>query len=107
LRSAAAPSVEEDDSEPSLISGQDALIMASAFRQMMRKPDFTMRPDEEGESPEDKYVREQAEMIKEQLLEDGKKIIGVRRERGVSIQEINEVDTAVNTTYGSDVVSSL
>ncbi|KAG8727807.1 hypothetical protein FRC12_022206 [Ceratobasidium sp. 428] len=107
LRSAAAPSVEEDDSEPGLISGQDALIMAEAFRQTMRKPDLTMRPDEEGESPEDKYVREQAEMIQEQLLEDGKKIIGVRRERGVSIQEINEVDAAVNTIYGGGVVPSL
>ncbi|KAG8781335.1 hypothetical protein FRC12_021971 [Ceratobasidium sp. 428] len=107
LRSAAAPSVEEEDSEPGLISSQDASIMAEAFRQMMRKPDLTMRPDEEGESPEDKYVREQAEMIKEQLLEDGKKIIGVRRERGVSIQEINEVDIAVNTIYGGGVVPSL
>ncbi|KAG8721423.1 hypothetical protein FRC09_007928 [Ceratobasidium sp. 395] len=92
LLSAAAPSVEEDDSEPSLISGQDALIMASAFRQMMRKPDLTMRPEEEGESPEDKYVREQAEMIKEQLLEDGKKILRFRVRFSINRDQSQKVD---------------
>ncbi|KAG9120612.1 hypothetical protein FRC07_003827 [Ceratobasidium sp. 392] len=67
------------------ISGQDAAIMASAFRQMMRKPDFATRPEEEGESPEEKNAREQAEMMKEQLAEEGRDIQSVRSERGVRV----------------------
>lgn len=34
------------------ISGQDAAIMADAFRMALRKPDFADRPLEEGESPD-------------------------------------------------------
>ncbi|KAG8739394.1 hypothetical protein FRC10_005660 [Ceratobasidium sp. 414] len=67
------------------ISGQDAAIMAKAFREMMRKPDFAMRPDEEDESPEERNAREQAEMMKEQLAEEGRDIQSVRSERGVRV----------------------
>ncbi|KAF8598481.1 hypothetical protein BDV93DRAFT_561302 [Ceratobasidium sp. AG-I] len=77
------------------ISGQDAAIMASAFRAKMRKPDFATRPEEEGESPEEKSAREeaemmraemmQAEMLKEQLAEEGRDIQSVRSERGVRV----------------------
>ncbi|QRV77338.1 transmembrane protein [Ceratobasidium sp. AG-Ba] len=67
------------------ISGQDAAIMATAFRQMMRKPDFASRPEEEGESPEEKNAREQAELLKEQLAEEGRDIQSVRSERGVRV----------------------
>ncbi|KAG8778427.1 hypothetical protein FRC12_024989 [Ceratobasidium sp. 428] len=60
--------------------------MASAFRQMMRKPDFATRPEEEGESPEEKNAREQAELqMKEQLAEEGRDIQSVRSERGVRV----------------------
>lgn len=77
------------------ISGQDAAIMASAFRAKMRKPDFAGRPEEEGESPEEKSAREEAEllraemvqteMLKEQLAEEGRDIQSVRSERGVRV----------------------
>ncbi|CAE7202656.1 unnamed protein product [Rhizoctonia solani] len=63
------------------ISGQDAAILAGAFRAMMRKPDFANRPDEEGESPEEKNARE----LKEQLAEEGRDIQSVRSERGVRV----------------------
>ncbi|KDN33621.1 hypothetical protein RSAG8_13285, partial [Rhizoctonia solani AG-8 WAC10335] len=63
------------------ISGQDAAILAGAFRAMMRKPDFASRPDEEGESPEEKNARE----LKEQLAEEGRDIQSVRSERGVRV----------------------
>ncbi|KAH7337225.1 hypothetical protein B0J17DRAFT_719132 [Rhizoctonia solani] len=68
------------------ISGQDAAIMASAFRAMMRKPDFANRPDEEGESPEEKNARE----MKEQLAEEGRDIQSVRSERGVRVHNTAE-----------------
>lgn len=38
-------------SDAGLFSGQDAAIMADAFRKALRKPDFADRPLEEGESP--------------------------------------------------------
>lgn len=72
------------------ISGQDAAIMASAFRAMMRKPDFASRPEEEGESPEERNAREQAEMMKEQLAEEGRDIQSVRSERGVRVHNTAE-----------------
>ncbi|KAG9080376.1 hypothetical protein FRC06_006662 [Ceratobasidium sp. 370] len=71
--------------ETGLISGQDAAIAAKAFREMMRKPDFATRPEEEGESPEERDAREQAEMMKEQLAEEGRDIQSVRSERGVRV----------------------
>ncbi|KAB5590677.1 hypothetical protein CTheo_5873 [Ceratobasidium theobromae] len=67
------------------ISGQDAAIMASAFRARLRKPDFATRPDEEGESPEERDAREQTELLKEQLAEEGRDIQSVRSERGVRV----------------------
>ncbi|EUC63200.1 transmembrane protein, putative [Rhizoctonia solani AG-3 Rhs1AP] len=68
------------------ISGQDAAILAGAFRAMMRKPDFASRPDEEGESPEEKNARE----LKEQLAEEGRDIQSVRSERGVRVHTTAE-----------------
>ncbi|KAG8728116.1 hypothetical protein FRC11_011776 [Ceratobasidium sp. 423] len=68
------------------ISGQDAAIVASAFRAMLRKPDFANRPDEEGESPEEKNARE----MKEQLAEEGRDIQSVRSERGVRVHTTAE-----------------
>ncbi|KAJ1303101.1 hypothetical protein OPQ81_011302 [Rhizoctonia solani] len=68
------------------ISGQDAAIVASAFRNMMRKPDFASRPEEEGESPEEKNARE----LKEQLAEEGRDIQSVRSERGVRVYNTAE-----------------
>ncbi|KAG9127556.1 hypothetical protein FRC07_012301 [Ceratobasidium sp. 392] len=92
--------LEDKESGSGPISGQDAAIMAAAFRQMVRKPDFATRPDEEGESPESIYVQEQAEMMKEQIVQDGKKIQGVRRERDVQVKE-NETRAAVTrVTHG-------
>ncbi|KAF8752600.1 hypothetical protein RHS01_07561 [Rhizoctonia solani] len=68
------------------ISGQDAAIMASAFRAMLRKPDFASRPEEEDESPEERNVRD----MKEQLAEEGRDIQSVRSERGVRVHNTAE-----------------
>ncbi|QRW19958.1 hypothetical protein RhiXN_08933 [Rhizoctonia solani] len=67
-------------------SGQDAAIMASAFRAMLRKPDFASRPEEEDESPEERNVRD----MKEQLAEEGRDIQSVRSERGVRVHNTAE-----------------
>jgi hypothetical protein len=68
------------------ISGQDAAIMASAFRAMLRKPDFANRPEEEDESPEERNARD----MKEQLAEEGRDIQSVRSERGVRVHNTAE-----------------
>ncbi|KAG8695741.1 hypothetical protein FRC08_007577 [Ceratobasidium sp. 394] len=45
------------------ISSQDAAIMISAFRQMMRKPDFTMRPEDEGDAPQNTPEEEYTQLF--------------------------------------------
>ena len=63
-------------------SGADAAIVADAFRQALRKPDFAGRPVEEGESPEN---REEEELISRELAEEGRDIRSVSSARDVRV----------------------
>lgn len=63
-------------------SGADAAIVADAFRQALRKPDFAGRPVEEGESPEN---REDTELISRELAEEGRDIRSVSSARDVRV----------------------
>ena len=63
-------------------SGADAAIVADAFRQALRKPDFAGRPVEEGESPEN---REEEGLITRELAEEGRDIRSVSSARDVRV----------------------
>lgn len=65
-------------------SGADAAIVADAFRQALRKPDFAGRPVEEGESP-DQPEPEHQELIDRELAEEGRDIRSVSSARDVKV----------------------
>ncbi|KAG6853044.1 hypothetical protein C0991_007300 [Blastosporella zonata] len=72
-------------------SGEDAAIMADAFRKMLRKPDFAARPAEEGESPDGPDAGEGGESILgRELAEEGRDIRSVRSERGVRVETLSD-----------------
>ncbi|KAI8986196.1 hypothetical protein BD414DRAFT_52367 [Trametes punicea] len=85
-------------------SGADAAIMANAFRQALRKPDFADRPVEEGESPDDQPLPPTAgptpghsHLINQELAEEGRDIRSVSSSRGVKVETLsdaNDNDTA-------------
>ncbi|ELU42777.1 hypothetical protein AG1IA_03193 [Rhizoctonia solani AG-1 IA] len=64
--------------------------MASAFRAMLRKPDFASRPEEEDESPEERNVRD----MKEQLAEEGRDIQSVRMKTVGAGPRLHDDDSA-------------
>ncbi|KAG9035882.1 hypothetical protein FRB95_010285 [Tulasnella sp. JGI-2019a] len=82
------------------ISGQDAAIMADAFRLALRKPDFADRPFEEGESPDTHPSNPSREMgagtpgrrkssdgmLGSALAEEGNQLRNVGSARGVTVQ---------------------
>ena len=72
-------------------SGADAAIMANAFRQALRKPDFADRPVEEGESPDD-HPRgpTRAQLLNQELAEEGRDIRSVSSSRGVRVETLSE-----------------
>jgi len=59
--------------------------MAEAFRNALRKPDFTDRPQEEGESPESNAVKTEEQLLKTELAGEGRDIRSVGSERGVKV----------------------
>lgn len=80
-------------------TGADAAIMADAFRQALRKPDFASRPVEEGESPEAKAedseesggtekraVGQGHGLLSQELADEGRDIRSVSSSRGVTIE---------------------
>ena len=71
-------------------SGADAAIMANAFRQALRKPDFADRPVEEGESPDDQHGQSRAELINLGLAEEGRDIRSVSSSRGVRVETLSD-----------------
>ncbi|KAI0714011.1 hypothetical protein C8T65DRAFT_573913 [Cerioporus squamosus] len=74
-------------------SGADAAIMANAFRQALRKPDFADRPVEEGESPDDHgQGPNRAELISAELAEEGRDIRSVSSSRGVRVETLSSDD---------------
>ena len=71
-------------------SGADAAIMANAFRQALRKPDFADRPVVEGESPDDQHGQSRAELINLELAEEGRDIRSVSSSRGVRVETLSD-----------------
>lgn len=79
------------DSAP--FSGADAAVMANAFRDMLRKPNFVDWPLEEGESPEEENGAPD-NLINRELAEEGRDIRSVSSSRGVKVETLNsEADT--------------
>lgn len=78
-------------------SGADAAIMANAFRQALRKPDFADRPVEEGESPEGEphtgaTAPGHSHLINQELAEEGRDIRSVSSSRGVKVETLSDAD---------------
>ncbi|TFK82164.1 hypothetical protein K466DRAFT_311763 [Polyporus arcularius HHB13444] len=71
-------------------SGADAAIMANAFRQALRKPDFADRPVEEGDSPDEQNTQGHAELISQELAEEGRDIRSVGSSRGVRVETLSD-----------------
>lgn len=79
-------------------SGADAAIMANAFRQALRKPDFADRPVEEGESPDDQPHAGatgpgHSHLINQELAEEGRDIRSVSSSRGVKVETLSDDDS--------------
>ncbi|KAI0643162.1 hypothetical protein C8Q79DRAFT_981893 [Trametes meyenii] len=79
-------------------SGADAAIMANAFRQALRKPDFADRPHEEGESPDDApgvagVGPGHSHLINQELAEEGRDIRSVGSSRGVRVETLSDETT--------------
>ncbi|KAG8933206.1 hypothetical protein FRC02_012280 [Tulasnella sp. 418] len=86
-------------SDKGLISGQDAAIVADAFRQKLRKPDFA-EGLEEGESPESRAENgEEPDVISRELAEEGRDIRSVSSGRGVRIHSLEEEDGRSTPTH--------
>lgn len=84
-------SASDTTTSQGMLSGADAAIVADAFRQAMRKPDFSGRPVEEDESP-DTNERASGEMavpsaavLSEELRAEGRDIRSVGSARGVRV----------------------
>lgn len=77
------------DSAP--FSGADAAVMANAFRDMLRKPNFVDRPVEEGDSPDEQNVMPDA-LLNRELAEEGRDIRSVSSSRGVKVETLNGED---------------
>ncbi|KAI0670946.1 hypothetical protein C8Q78DRAFT_1078901 [Trametes maxima] len=91
-------------------SGADAAIMANAFRQALRKPDFADRPHEEGESPDDAAgvagvapAHAHSHLINQELAEEGRDIRSVGSSRGVRVETLSDETTTTTTTTTTDV----
>ncbi|KAG6860697.1 hypothetical protein C0995_008369 [Termitomyces sp. Mi166 len=71
-------------------SGEDAAIMADAFRKMLRKPDFAARRAEEGESPDGPEGEGKESILGRELAEEGRDIRSVKSERGVRVETLSD-----------------
>ncbi len=81
-----------------IFSGADAAVMADAFRAALRKPNFTGRPMEEGESPDSDPTnggnhREPGVLLDRELAEEGRDIRSVGSSRGVRVETLSDADT--------------
>ena len=85
-------------SEAAPFSGADAAVMADAFRAALRKPNFSDRPVEEGESPETDPVSDDPLgsarpgdiILDRELAEEGRDIRSVDSSRGVTVQSLSQ-----------------
>jgi hypothetical protein len=74
-------------------NARDAAIMATAFRNMLRQPDFAVQPVEEGESPEGKDETE--DILNRELAEEGRDIRSVRSGRGIKVETQSDAGSTV------------
>ncbi|KAG9046643.1 hypothetical protein FS837_003921 [Tulasnella sp. UAMH 9824] len=120
-------------SDAGLFSGQDAAVMADAFRRALRKPDFADRPLEEGESPDTgtngvkntpssgaaqpspskppataaaAVHREPDVVISRELAEEGRDLRSVSSVKGYTVQSLEEGSAEGTTTTGTNRKSS-
>ncbi|KAG8983619.1 hypothetical protein FRB90_005868 [Tulasnella sp. 427] len=115
-------------SDAGLFSGQDAQIMADAFRKALRKPDFADRPLEEGESPSTGLKNTPSsgalpipspakphlpsqpqpptaadpDVISRELAEEGRDLRSVSSIRGVTVQSMDDGSAEGTTTTGTN-----
>lgn len=71
-----------------LITGADAMFIANAFRDTLRRPDFKDRPLEEGESPDALPEKPTDPVISRELAEEGRDIRSVHSVRGVKVESL-------------------
>ncbi|KAG8910397.1 hypothetical protein FRC00_008274 [Tulasnella sp. 408] len=123
-------------SDAGLFSGQDAAVMADAFRRALRKPDFADRPLEEGESPDTNTngvkntpssgaaqpspsklpaaatgspaapVHREPDVISRELAEEGRDLRSVSSVKGYTVQSLEEGSAEGTTTTGTNRKSS-
>ena len=79
-------------SDAAPFSGADAAVMANAFRDMLRKPNFMDRSMEEGDNPEDQTAPDP--LINRELAEEGRDIRSVSSSRGVKVETLSGEDEA-------------
>ena len=89
-----AASTTSDSGGP--LSGADAAIIAEAFRQMLRRPDFAVPSVDEGDSPDTTGERERETeaagkvVLNRELAEEGRDIRCVSTSRGVKVESTEE-----------------
>lgn len=85
-----ASTMSRTSADPGLFSGADAAILAAAFRSQLRKPDFTERPVEEGESPGSGATTQPEVLLGRELAEEGRDIRSVDSSRGVRVETLSD-----------------
>ncbi len=78
------------DSGP--FSGADAAIMANAFRQALRKPDFADTPVEDPDELIAQAHQSRTELLNQELAEEGRDIRSVGSSRGVRVETLSSED---------------
>ncbi|KAM5533598.1 hypothetical protein V8D89_012711 [Ganoderma adspersum] len=78
------------DSGP--FSGADAAIMANAFRQALRKPDFADTPVEDPDEMIAQAHQSRTELLNQELAEEGRDIRSVGSSRGVRVETLSSED---------------
>ncbi|KAI1793279.1 hypothetical protein LXA43DRAFT_233950 [Ganoderma leucocontextum] len=73
-------------------SGADAAIMANAFRQALRKPDFADTPVEDPDEIIGHAHQSRTELLNQELAEEGRDIRSVGSSRGVRVETLSSED---------------
>ena len=74
------------------ISTHGAASMADAFRKALRRPDFVDPQPEDGEAPDSNAVHTEERLLRSELDGEGREIMGVDSERGVTVVTDGEAD---------------
>ena len=68
----------------------DAAVMAEAFRNALRKPDFAGEPVEEGEGGENSPGPQDGALLSRELAEEGRGLRNVSTSREVKVEQMHE-----------------